>query len=76
MGPEPDGRGYQALSLTDMSVFVEDKDYIFTFGKHEGLSVEEVLEEPGGAAYLCWCMDNLEWFDMDSYLYEEISEDI
>lgn len=48
------------------------KEIVFTFGKHKGKSVEDVLSfDP---SYLVWCLENLDWFDVDTGLEDEIYE--
>lgn len=36
------------------------RDYVFTFGKHKGDKLEDMLESDPG--YLDWCLDNVDWF--------------
>lgn len=41
---------------------------VFTFGKYKGNTVEDVIHDDYG--YIVWCLDNLEWFKVDEYVYE------
>ena len=43
--------------------------YRFTFGKHKGRTVEHVLDEDAG--YLLWCNEEINWFILDSEVYED-----
>jgi hypothetical protein len=47
-----------------------DLDTPIRFGRHRGRLVEEVLEDDPG--YLLWCMENVESFDVDQALHDEI----
>ena len=42
----------------------------FTFGKHKGKTLLEVLESD--AQYIVWCIRNIENFTIDSQLKEEL----
>ncbi len=45
---------------------------VFTFGKHKGKTVKEVLfEDP---SYLLWADDNVEGFDLSDYLRDKAEE--
>ena len=47
-------------------------DYIFTFGKCKGQSIEEVIDnEP---SYVIWCSENIDWFDLDTDVYDMAEE--
>lgn len=49
---------------------ITDRDTELTFGKYKGLTVGEViLYDP---QYLLWAIDNLDWFDLDHKLMDEI----
>ena len=45
-------------------------NYIFTFGKYEGKTLEYVFHENIG--YVLWCADTIEWFRLESSLYERV----
>lgn len=50
-------------------------DWVFTFGKYKGDSIQEVIEN-GDADYVMWCQENVDWFDLhvdvlDYCLYEQ-----
>lgn len=47
-----------------------DLDSKLDFGKHRGRKVEDVLEDDPG--YLLWAMENVERFEVDAALYDEI----
>ena len=34
------------------------------FGKYKGETIQEIIDD-GNAEYLEWCMDNIEWFELD-----------
>lgn len=43
--------------------------YIFTFGKHKGKTVKQVMfEDP---SYLLWADDNIEGFELSDYLRDK-----
>lgn len=43
--------------------------YIFTFGKHKGKTVKQVMEED--PSYLLWADDNVEGFELSNYLRDK-----
>lgn len=46
--------------------------YIFTFGKHKGKTVKEVMfEDP---SYLLWADDNVEGFELSDYLRDKAEQ--
>ena len=54
-------------------MLVESKDHVINFGKkYPGQTVEEILEDPGGAQYLLWCHENLEFFELGYALLDEL----
>jgi hypothetical protein len=51
------------------------KDSTIDFGtKFCGLSVAEVLEKEDGAQYLWWCHNNLDWFELDWEIHNDLAE--
>lgn len=58
-------------------MLVESKSHVITFGKkYPGQTVEEILEDPGGAQYLLWCHENIEWFELGWDLLDELTNGI
>jgi len=47
-------------------------DYIFTFGKHKDEYIRDVLETD--PSYIIWCADNIDWFDLDTVVYDKAYE--
>lgn len=46
--------------------------YIFTFGKHKGKTVKEIMfEDP---SYLLWADDNVEGFQLSDYLRDKAEQ--
>lgn len=46
--------------------------YIFTFGKHKGKTLKEVMyEDP---SYLLWADDNVDGFELSDYLRDKVEE--
>jgi DNA recombination-dependent growth factor C len=46
--------------------------YVFTFGKHKGKTVKQVMEED--ASYLLWADDNVEGFELSDYLRDQAEQ--
>lgn len=44
-------------------------EYEFTFGKHKGETVKEVMEYD--SEYCLWCCENIKWFQCDKELEDE-----
>ena len=45
-------------------------DYIFGFGKHKGEKILDVMDyDP---QYVKWCNENLDWFDLDVDMLDEL----
>ena len=45
-------------------------DWMFNFGKYkdEQPTIRELLDRDPG--YVVWCCENLDWFDVDAYIYD------
>ena len=45
-------------------------DWVFNFGKYkdEQPTIRELLETD--PSYVVWCCENLDWFDVDAYIYD------
>ena len=45
-------------------------DWVFNFGKYkdEQPTIRELLESD--PSYVVWCCENLDWFDVDAYIYD------
>lgn len=50
---------------------IYDLDTPLQFGKHKGRPVEDVLNED--PYYLYWCLENVEHFQVDAALQDEIT---
>jgi hypothetical protein len=43
---------------------------ILSFGKYEGQTIKDVIRvDPD---YILWCIDNIEWFELDEEAEEEL----
>ena len=47
-------------------------NYAFHFGKYKGEILKDVLEEDPN--YIIWCSDSIDWFDLDTDVYDMASE--
>lgn len=47
-----------------------DLDTVLDFGKHKGLTVEDVLNDD--PRYLLWALENVERFEVDNALHDAI----
>lgn len=47
-----------------------DLDSLLKFGKYKGKVLEDVLNDD--PEYLAWCLENIEWFEVDETLADEI----
>ena len=56
------------MSFISKSKDVIGLDYVFTFGKHNDELLEEVLKTD--PEYIIWCSDEIEWFDLDTDVYD------
>ena len=45
-------------------------DWVFNFGKYkdEQPTIRELLDRD--PSYVVWCCENLDWFDVDAYIYD------
>ena len=43
-------------------------DTILHFGKFKGHTVQQVIDEE--PSYIVWCADNIEWFDIEPFVYD------
>lgn len=43
-------------------------NYVFTFGKHKGKSIREVIEKD--PSYVPWCVQNIKWFKLHKDVVE------
>lgn len=55
----------------DKTIFKLDTQ--LNFGKYKGYTIRQIIDD-GGAGYLEWCMDNIEWFELDDKTYERVEE--
>ena len=56
------------MSFISKSKKVIGLEYRFTFGKHNGELLKDILEiEP---EYILWCSDDIDWFDLDTDVYD------
>ncbi len=44
----------------------------FTFGKHRGDSIREVIEQD--AEYIAWCIENVDNFELNNQAYAEFQK--
>lgn len=47
-------------------------DDIITFGRYKGEYISDIIKDDPN--YLAWCIDSIDWFDVDAYLEELIYE--
>lgn len=45
-------------------------DDVLNFGQFKGFTVREAAEE--NPQYLLWCIENIDWFDLDVDVYDEL----
>lgn len=48
--------------------------YVFTFGKHKGKTVKEVMETD--PSYLLWADENVDGFKLSDYLRDKAEEEL
>lgn len=48
------------------------RQYVFNFGKYKGYDILEVIEDD--PQYVLWCTDEIDWFDLDTELYDQAYE--
>jgi uncharacterized protein (DUF3820 family) len=48
------------------------EDYKFTFGKHKGETVKELVQKD--PSYLVWCIENFDWFKVSQTFYKMLLE--
>ena len=49
-----------------------DRNYVFTFGKHKGYSIDDVMYV--APEYLLWLHDNSDFFCLSQELLDEVNE--
>lgn len=47
--------------------YIHKLDDVLKFGQYKGSTIEEVLHND--PKYLLWLIDNIEWFDLDTEIY-------
>jgi len=55
-----------------MAIAVKKLDSELTFGKYIGQTVHQVLHKD--PSYIVWAHDTIEWFKVESAIYEEASD--
>lgn len=56
--------------LYEDNVTVFGMDDVLTFGKYKGETVRQIAETD--PRYLRWAFDNIDWFDLDEEVQEEV----
>lgn len=51
----------------------KDLKYIFTFGKHQGETLESVLDTD--PSYIVWANDTIKWFKVTKKIYDKAKEE-
>jgi len=53
---------------------ITDENYVLGFGRHKGKSIRELIED-GERDYLLWAHENVELFELDHILLDEVERD-
>ncbi len=56
-----------------MSKTIFKLDTRLSFGKYRGCTVQEIINDKD-PNYLYWCMNNIEWFELDDEAYEMLDK--